>query len=121
MISVMEAMTEKKPISQIRVVSKREERKGPFHCVWGKGNVAGFNGRDEIPQDSCKKIGCPGEFAKMPPMFEGAVLLCYLDEDTGKSCSDVLSEMGIKTDQLFVTYAAALAESMWKRKPEKQS
>jgi|GEM_PF-5423831 len=115
----MDAMIEKKPVSQIRLTSRGEKREGPFRCLWSRGDVNGFSGRHENPQDACRKIGCNGEFTKMPPKLEGMVLLCYRDEDTNQSCHDILHEMGIRTDKVFVTYAAAIAESMWKVKLKK--
>jgi hypothetical protein len=62
-----------------------------YVCAWKNGSFKGKALQSEPPL-RCQVIGCPGEFSRLPPMLEGKILTCFLED---KSVSNVFS--GVKT------------------------
>jgi hypothetical protein len=52
----------------------------PLICAWRTGSTNKDTGKSEMPQP-CQAIGCPGEFARMPPMIDGNPLDCFTFPD----------------------------------------
>jgi len=64
----------------------------PRICAYVKGSTNPDSMKSELPTP-CKSIGCNAKFAKMPPLYEGLILSCFMDAETLETGEEIAIRM----------------------------